>query len=307
MNHNYFKAYWMLTNRCNLDCSYCVLEDSPEQLQQELPLTEKLKLVDHLYHKLNIRRLTLSGGEVTLIGKRPPIDFIELLGHLRRFKSKSPTENLEVEMYTNGTLLDAKVAEAMDGVVDEVAVTIDAQSPAMLQALGRSSQHGRDYYAVAMRACQLIASHGIVLKLHSVVNRFNFTSLPNEAAAILDDLQAHGALPQKWKLYQYMSYDDDTRDRLHAVTPIEYQGFQQKFGDALSGRSLLLHFKDTEEMRASLFNVLSYGNAQYMSPGDTWSSSKRTQNLGMYASMPELLAMNGIKPEEFSRFHGLQR
>ena len=75
MNHKYYKGYYMVTNRCNLDCTYCVLEDSLDQLKRELPFTEKVKLIDHLYHKLNFRRLTLSGGEITLIGKNPPNDF----------------------------------------------------------------------------------------------------------------------------------------------------------------------------------------------------------------------------------------
>lgn len=28
-----FKAYYMITSRCNLDCEYCVLEDAPHQLR----------------------------------------------------------------------------------------------------------------------------------------------------------------------------------------------------------------------------------------------------------------------------------
>ena len=304
---HYFKAYWMLTNRCNLDCTYCVLEDSPAQLRQELPLDEKLKLIEHMYHRLNIRRITLSGGEVTLIGRHPPMEFIKLLEYLKKFKSRDPQANLEVEMYTNGTFLNPEVADAMQEVVDEVAVTIDAISPTLLKTLGRSPKHGPDYYAIALRACHLIASRGITLKLHSVVSRFNFRTLSDEAKAILADLAAQGALPRKWKLYQYMSYDDRPRDELHAVTAAEYRLFRQKFGEALQGSPVALHFKDTDEMRASLFNVLSYGNAQYMAPGDTWTSSKRTQHLLAYPDMPTLLDAHGIPVADFTRFHGLLR
>ena len=83
MPESYYKGYWMLTNRCNLRCSYCVLEDAPDQLKAELDLEGKKELITHLYEKLNFRRLTLSGGEVTIIGKHPPKDFIELLNHIR--------------------------------------------------------------------------------------------------------------------------------------------------------------------------------------------------------------------------------
>ena len=125
MVDSYYKGYWMVTNRCNLRCSYCVLENAPHQLKAELDLESKKELVSHLYHKLGYRRLTLSGGEVVIFGKRAPSGFIELLRHIRTFRSPDPTKNLGIEMYTNGTYLTEEVVKEMEGVVDMVAVTID--------------------------------------------------------------------------------------------------------------------------------------------------------------------------------------
>ena len=103
MDSTYYKGYWMVTNRCNLRCSYCVLEDAPHQLKMELDLNAKKELVTHLYEKLGFRRLTLSGGEVVIFGKHPPKGFIELLDHMRKFRSKEKNKNLALELYTNGT------------------------------------------------------------------------------------------------------------------------------------------------------------------------------------------------------------
>ena len=122
MTHTYYKGYWMLTNRCNLRCTYCVLENAPHQLKAELNINEKKELISHLYHNLGFRRLTLSGGEVLIIGKHPPTEFIELLRHIRTFRSTDPSKNLEIELYTNGAHLDEKVAVNGNAIMHQLAV-----------------------------------------------------------------------------------------------------------------------------------------------------------------------------------------
>lgn len=141
-----FKGYWLVTNRCNLDCGYCVLEDAPDQLRRELSLEEKKAFTTHLYERLRFRRLTLSGGEVLMIGKKPPADFIGLLRHLRQFRTADQSENLELEVYTNAVLLDDTVADEMAGVVDRVAITIDSARDELLTLIGRNTMRHRKYF-----------------------------------------------------------------------------------------------------------------------------------------------------------------
>jgi sulfatase maturation enzyme AslB (radical SAM superfamily) len=307
MDESYFKGYWMATNRCNLDCSYCVLEDAPYQLRRELPLSGKIELVTHLYRALNFRRLTLSGGEITLIGKRPPTEFLELLRHLRTFKSAKAAENLEVEIYTNGAFLDEVVADEMAGVVDLVAVTIDGSSDELLTKLGRNSGRFQTYFAKAVRTCGLLSERSIQVKLHTVVASFNISSIAKDAPIILDSVERNGGRVSKWKFYQYMSYDDPDRDAAHVVRPDDYSRASREIARGLDGRGITLHFKGNEEMNSSLFNILSYGNAQYMRPGDTWTQSRRTRDLRTYSSMKELFAQNDINEQTFRQFHELKR
>ena len=153
MSNLYYKGYWMATNRCNLRCSYCVLEDAPHQLRAELDLNGKKELVSHLYHKLGFRRLTLSGGEVLIFGKHPPSEFIQLLRHIRTFRSAKPADNLEIELYTNGTFLDENVVHEMTGVVDTVAVTIDSIQDSFLSEIGRNHGRFNGYYENIIKGC----------------------------------------------------------------------------------------------------------------------------------------------------------
>jgi molybdenum cofactor biosynthesis enzyme MoaA len=307
MVDGYFKGYWMVTNRCNLDCGYCVLEDAPSQLRRELDLEGKQALVSHLYERLGFRRLTLSGGEITIIGRRAPADFMEMLRFIRQYRSEIPADNLEIEMYTNGALLDDTVADEMAGVVDLVAVTIDSSKDDTLSRIGRNTGSFRRYFEQAVGTCGRLAQRGVGVKLHSVVGALNYATLADEAVEILDAVEATGARVANWKFYQYMSYDAPERDRAHSVPPDAYTRTAEGVRRALDGRGVALHFKDNEEMNASLFNILSYGNAQYMRAGDSWSTSQRTRDLRTYGSMAELFASHDIDEAGFRRFHEIRR
>ncbi len=293
----------MVTNRCNLRCSYCVLENAPHQKKLELDLTAKKELVSHLYHKLGFRRLTLSGGEVLIIGKRPPTDFIELLRHIRTFRSLDPAKNLEIELYTNGIYLDENVTQEMEGVVDLIAITIDSTQDTLLTELGRSHKGYNKYYEHIIQVCKLISDKGIDLKLHSVIGQKNHLTLPNEVSSILDALKPVNAQPSCWKFYQYMSYDVPERDTMHRISADWYNQFKKKVEDALKDRNICLHFKDNDEMNASLFNILSYGNAQYMRGNDSWSTSQRTADLRSYNSMTDLFAKHDLDEALFRHYH----
>ena len=74
-----------------------MLENAPHQLKAELDMNAK-ELISHLYHKLNFRRITLSGGEAIIYGKHPPNECIELLRHIRNFRSSDRTKNIKIEL-----------------------------------------------------------------------------------------------------------------------------------------------------------------------------------------------------------------
>lgn len=307
MVESFYKGYWMVTNRCNLRCTYCVLENAPDQLKSEIDLNAKKELVSHLYENLGFRRLTLSGGEVLIFGKHPPKEFIELLRHIRTYRSSDPSKNLEIELYTNGTYLDESVASEMEGVVDTIAVTIDGARNSFLSEIGRNHRGYTNYFDHIVNVCRLISSKGIELKLHSVIGQKNQAFLPEELPLIYDAVRDAGGHISKWKFFQYMSYDAPDCDEMHAINSELYDTFKHKAEISLSGRDVSLHFKDNEEMNASLFNILSYGNAQYMRDNDTWTSSQRTEDLRSYSSMSELFARHDIDEKRFRQFHEITR
>lgn len=297
----------MITSRCNLDCDYCVLEDSPDQIASELNLFSKLNLIDHLYHSLGFRRLTFSGGEVLIAGGKPRKQFVQILNHLKVYKSKNLEDNLEVRMYTNALLLNDEVADAMIGVVDLVAINIDSSDGAQLENFGRKGRLGATYLERVVEVMRLLAERGIPLKIHSVVGKLNHRTLPEQINSIWKSVEESSVEVKKWKFYQYMSYDDPERDRRHMISLEEFEKFISKVENTKLPEKVKCHFKANQEMDDSLFNILHYGNAQYRLEGDTWTTTRRTLDLREYSSMVDLFEKTGIDRDIFNKHHLLEQ
>jgi hypothetical protein len=153
----------------------------------------------------------------------------------------------------------------------------------------------------------MLSKSNIKTKLHSVIGKKNYVFLPNEVAFIIDSIENAGGRVSRWKFFQYMSYDVPKKDKMHSIPVDLYKQFKKHVQRALEGREIRLHFKDNLEMNESLFNILSYGNAQYMRKGDTWSTSRRTKDLRLYNSMSEVFAKHDIDEVLFKKFHEIQR
>lgn len=299
----YYKGYYMMTARCNLACSYCVLENSPEQLSNELSFEGKKGLIAHLYEVLGFRSLTLSGGEPLIIDKGR---FIELLGFLRGYKHPERQRNLQIRVYTNGLLLTPEIAKAMHGVVDRVDINIDSRRNDILSLIGRTSGVISNYYEKAVGAIRMLYEEGIPVQLHSVISRLNIKAFPEECSYILSDVKEANPLIRKWKIFQYMTYDNKEKDEIHRVSNEEFQSTIKQIENALHGQEIVLKFKTNELMDNSLFNILATGIAQYRMPGDTWTTTRRTSPIRNYNSMEQLLEENGIDRNQFNEYHSFE-
>ena len=303
---NRYKGYYMITSRCNLDCDYCVLEDSPSQIAAELDIISKLNLIDHLYNALGFRRLTFSGGEVLVAGGKPRFQFLEILNHIKQYRVVGNNEHLEVRMYTNALLLNEEVANAMQGVVDLVAINIDSSEGSELENLGRKGKQEATYLDRVVDVMHLLSERGIAVKIHSVVGKMNHLTLPDQVPEIWTRVMQSGVQIKKWKFYQYMSYDEPKRDERHSINIDQFNNFESRIRDINVHSNVKCHFKSNQEMDDSLFNILHYGNAQYRLEGDTWSTTRRTRDLREYSSMTDLFEQTGINAKIFNKHHLLE-
>jgi MoaA/NifB/PqqE/SkfB family radical SAM enzyme len=108
---------WNITQACNLRCSHCYQNATPEPASDELTLTEKLTVVDQL-GDAGVPLLTISGGE--------PLVSKELWPVLERAKERG----IDTTLATNGTLLNRANVERLKAVgVKHVEVSIDSIFP----------------------------------------------------------------------------------------------------------------------------------------------------------------------------------
>lgn len=299
----YYSAYYMMTALCNLSCSYCVLENSPNQLSQELPYKGKEELIRHLYDKFRVRSLTISGGEPVCIGKNSGKDFIALMGFLRQFKSSRKETNLVVKLYSNGLLMTKDVVKSMQCVVDCVSVNIDSCNESILYTIGRSNKYNGSYLPKVLDSLRLLYKYNVKVKLHSVISKLNCDSIVEEAPLIYQAVRNANPLIEKWKFYQYMSYDNPDKDSAHAISSESFDAISRRVAAALMKYDVKVRFKSVDEMNDSLFNILATGVAQYRKDGDTWTTTRRTKNLLNYSSIGEMLTENDIDARLFDKYH----
>lgn len=293
----------MITARCNLSCSYCILENAPHQLKQELSLVQKKELISHLYHNLNFRSLTISGGEALTIGKSAPSDFLELLNFLKQFKFDDTQKNLKIKLYTNGIYITENVAVAMNGIIDEVSINIDSSDDETLLLIGRNKSKQDKYFLKVIGAIQLLYNQGIKVKLHTVISALNYQNIASEVRSIYDEVKNANSAFCQWKFYQYMSYDDIIVDEKHKIDIEIFERVKREIENNLKGLDVDIQFKDNQEMNQSLFNILATGIAQYRLPENIWTTTPRTDNLLNYKSMEELFERNRIDVDLFNTYH----
>ena len=301
--NKYYKGYYMITARCNLSCSYCILENAPHQLKQELNLLQKMELIFHLYHKLNFRSLTISGGEALIIGKSVPSEFLQLLYFLKQFKSKETEKNLRIKLYTNGIYLTESVAVEMKGIIDEVSINIDSSNDETLLLIGRNKIIKDNYFLKAIEVISYLSSQGIKVKLHTVISALNYQDIASEVGIIYEAIKNANPMFKQWKFYQYMSYDNIIIDEKHRIDIEVFESIKKNIRKKLDGLDIAVHFKTNSEMNESLFNILATGIAQYRLPNNTWTTTPRTENILNYQSMEHLFEQNNIDVELFNLYH----
>jgi len=103
------------TSRCNLRCLHCYSSSDPNRFGNELTTSQAKQLLSQLV-EVDCPVVLFSGGEPLLRN-----DLFELLGEAKRL-------GLRTVLSTNGTLINADVADRLDGVgVSYVGISIDGE------------------------------------------------------------------------------------------------------------------------------------------------------------------------------------
>lgn len=146
-------VYFVVTNRCNLHCTYCYAESSPAaSTEGDLSTEEALQVVDQIAD-LGVRQLTFTGGEA--LTRR---DIFDLLARARE-------RGLRCFLITNGGPVTKEKAERLAALTDMVTVSIDSPTPA-----GHDAMRGPGSHAAAVRALDLLQAAGAKVSVNSAMS-----------------------------------------------------------------------------------------------------------------------------------------
>ncbi len=160
-------VFWETTAACNLDCSHCRREvGSGASPSGELTTPEAERLVDEIA-SWGRSVLILSGGE--------PL----LRSDIFHLAERASTQGLIVALASNGTLIDAAVADRILGAgISRVSISLDGAEADVHDAFRR--QPGA--FAAALAGIEVLRKAGVPVQINVTVARHNVGGLSEMVA-----------------------------------------------------------------------------------------------------------------------------
>ena len=161
-----------ITNRCNLQCTYCSHFTGAGDVSQDLPKEEWLQFFEEL-NRCAVMNVTISGGE--------PFwrkDLQELVEGIVR-------NRMRFNILSNGTLITDEMAAflASTGRCDGVQVSIDGSVPTTHDAC-----RGEGNFLKAMRGIKSLQKYNVSVSVRVTIHKHNVRDLENVAELLLEDI-----------------------------------------------------------------------------------------------------------------------
>lgn len=158
-----YSAYVHVTHSCNLHCIGCYSDNCDRNKRADLSL-EKIEKILFKLSKSGLQVLLISGGEPFLRK-----DIIEILKY-----AKKELAIPKIIIGTNGTIQDPDLYESLQGLVDNVSISIDgydAESADIIRDKGTFSK--------VIRTIQIMKNCRIPMTLLPTIHKFNYKNVPN--------------------------------------------------------------------------------------------------------------------------------
>lgn len=175
---------------CNARCTFCFA--TFRDVHRPLSLTDQLRLLD-LLAEGGCQKVNFAGGEPTLYRELP-----KLILHAKDL-------GLTTSMVTNGYNLP-RVLESAGHALDWCALSIDAGSPSIQQAIGRGDAGYVRRTAALADACR---TAGVGVKLNTVVCRLNLEDRMHDVV--------RQVRPQRWKVFQVLRVEGQNDGAVEAL------------------------------------------------------------------------------------------
>ena len=174
---------YQFTRRCNYTCGFCFHTETSSFV---LPLDEAKRGLNMLSEG-GMEKVNFAGGE-PFIHQRG-----RYLGELARF-CKTSLHLPSVSIISNGSLITEKWFREFAEYIDIMAVSCDSFSEDTNKRIGRTQGNRTDHIGKVFEVKDWCAKYGVMFKINTVVNRYNWDEDMNE--------QLKELAPSRWKVFQ---------------------------------------------------------------------------------------------------------
>jgi uncharacterized protein len=170
--HRFHAMVKPIGSRCNLGCTYCYYLHKEELLRQSaLPRMSEVVLEQHIRQYIEAQTgdevvFSWQGGEPTLLG----LDYFQTVVELQA-QYKKPTQRIENDLQTNGTLLNEEWAIFLKR--HNFLVGLSCDGPRELHDRYRLTRDGQPTHDKVLAAAKLLRKHGVPFNALCVVNNEN--------------------------------------------------------------------------------------------------------------------------------------
>lgn len=165
-------AYFIITERCNLDCDYCFIPEKSTKMDQDTALENAERLTELADENENTE-VIFYGGE-PLLGE-------EIVRNVVEYLEEQP-QNFNFSMNTNGTLLNSNFVNFMDEHRIKTALSID----------GRKAEHEtyRDDFEKVIEGYEMLRNADVQTTISCTIGEHNLEELPEIMEYFGSDLNA---------------------------------------------------------------------------------------------------------------------
>ena len=171
-------VYWICTQACNLQCTYCY-QDATVARPRELTTAEGIDLVDQAV-EAGAHTFIFTGGE--------PFSRRDLL----TVATHSNQRGLRTNVITNGHFITHKTIDAVAAIFDTVTISVDHGLPGH-----HDRNRGEGSWARAVNAVDLLLEAGVEVDVNSVLARYGLSDVKELLAfGRRREIGSHRIVPQ---------------------------------------------------------------------------------------------------------------
>lgn len=208
MNQIFETVSFHIVKPCNMKCKFCYATFDDFKVGPQMELHDAMKVVGKLADA-GVQKITFAGGEPMLYK------------NIRQIIRFSKSLSLTTSIITNGSLLNDGWLEDMMGSLDWVGISIDSLSPTTNALIGRKAYKEVQYRDLISN----IKDRGFLLKINTVVNRFNKSEDFNDFL--------EWANPDRWKVFQTLRVDGQNSRQFDEIScsAAAFNSFIQRHSD----------------------------------------------------------------------------